>query len=381
MYIDLTNEHCLIANSAKDFARREIYPKIKEYDENESLDLNIIKKMGAAGFLGICIPQEYNGQGLDYISLGLVCLEFEKIDTSCRFILTAHLALNSIPLLIWGNENQKRKYLIPQVKGDKIATFAMAEPNAGSDINGIQMRAEYKNNFYILNGEKTWITLANVAHHFLIFAKINKGISAFIVERNFPGVTTSTIYGKLGIRALNTGSISLQDVKVPKENLLGEEGEGLKVAMSALNNGLYTIGSGSVGIIEACLEASIKYAHERETFGKEIGRHELVKQMIAKMVAARDIGRLLIYNTGYLKNTGKANTRESFLTKWINSNNAFESANDALQILGAYGYCNEFDIERYFRNARGALIYGLTREIHTLIQAEYILGYRTNQLI
>lgn len=384
MDIELTNEHLLIANSAKEFAKREIYPALKERDEKAEPDCKALKKMGEGGFLGICIPKKYGGQGMDYISLGLICLEFEKIDTSARVVLSVHTGLNSLSLLQWGSEEQKTKYLIPLTKGEKIGAFGLTEPNAGSDVLGIQATAQLKVDNYILNGEKTWISLAEIADIFLIFAYTNKekkhnGISAFIVEKNFSGVTTSTIHGKLGVRAGNTGSISFQDVKIPKENLLGKEGDGFKIAMSALDSGRYTVASGAVGIIEACLETSVKYAHERETFGQEIGRHQLVQQMIAKMSASRDIGRLLFYNAGYLKNQGRRNTKETSLAKWINCNNAFESANDALQILGAYGYSNEFDIERYFRNSRGAMIYEGTREIHTIMQAEYALGYRQDK--
>ena len=261
----------------------------------------------------------------------------------------------------------KKGYQAVVVPEKKFEGFRALE--AGSDVLGIQATAKKDENHYILNGEKTWISLADFADNFLIFAYTDKekkhhGISAFIVEKSFKGISTSTIHGKLGVRAGNTGSISIQDVKVPKENLLGHEGDGFKIAMSALDNGRYTVGAGAVGTIEAALEISTRYAHERETFGKEIGKHQLVQQMIAKMAASRDIGRLLIYQAGHLKNTGKRNTRETSLLKWINCNNAFESANDALQILGAYGYSNEFDVERHFRNSRGAMIYEGTREIH-----------------
>lgn len=386
MDFTLSEDHLMVAKSARDFAKREISPYIKEWDIKEKSDKEILKKMGDAGFLGICIPRKYGGQGLDYISLGLVSLEFEKADTFARVIISVHVGLNSLTLLQWGSEEQKKKYLTPQASGKKIAAFGLTEPNAGSDVRGIKTRAVRDGNFYILNGEKTWISLAGVADNFIIFAytdetKKHHGISAFIVERNFQGFSSSTIHGKLGVRAGNTGSISLQDTKVPKENLLGEEGDGFKIAMSALDNGRYTIAAGAVGIIEACLEASVKYANERETFGKKIGEHQLVQQMISKMVKAKDIGRLLTYHAGWLKNKGERNTRETSLAKWINSCNAFESANDALQIFGAYGYSNEFNIERYFRNSRGALIYEGTNEIHTILQAEYALGYRQDKPI
>ncbi len=384
MDFELTNEQIMVANSSRDFAKREIYPGLRERDEKAEPDFNILKKMGQNGFLGICIPRKYGGQGMDYISMGLCCLEFEKIDSTARVVLSVHLGLNSMTLLTWGTEEQKKKYLTPLAKGEKIGAFGLTEPNAGSDVSGIQTTAVLKGDHYILNGEKTWISLATVADTFLIFAytdksKGTKGISAFIVEKDFPGVSSSTIHGKLGVRSGNTGSVAFQDAKIPKENLIGKEGDGLKVALSSIDNGRYTVASGAVGIIEACLEASVKYSHERETFGKEIGKHQLVQQMIAKMSSGRDIGRLLTYQVGWLKNKGMRNTREVSLAKWVNCNNAFEAANDALQILGAYGYSNEFDIERHFRNSRGALIYEGTREIHTLIQAEYALGYREDK--
>ncbi|MBI1857892.1 MAG: acyl-CoA dehydrogenase family protein, partial [Candidatus Melainabacteria bacterium] len=371
MDFTLTDEHKLIAKSAADFGKRKIAPDIKKRDETANPDFNILKEMGKEGFLGICLPEKYGGQGADYISLGLLCLEFEKIDTSARVVLSVHTGLNSLSLLQWGDKKQKEKYLIPQARGEQIAGFGLTEPNAGSDVAGIKTTAKKIGNHYILNGEKNWISLAGVADSFLVFAytdksKKHKGISAFIVERNFEGISTSTIKGKLGVRAGNTGSIALQDAKIPEENLLGNEGDGFKIAMSAIDNGRFTVAAGAIGIIEACLEASIKYAKERDAFGKEIGKHQLIQQMIAKMSASKEIGYLLMCKAGWLKNQGIRNTKETSLAKWINCNNAFDVANDALQIFGAYGYSNEFDIERHFRNARGALIYEGTREIHTL---------------
>ncbi len=386
MDFNLTSEHLMLQKSAKDFAGREILPGLKDRDAKGEPDPKTIKKMGESGFLGLCIPKKYGGQGFDYISLGLASLEFEKVDTSARVVLSVHTALSCLSILQWGSEEQKKNFLTPLAKGEKISGFGLTEPNAGSDVLGIQSRAKKDGDSYILNGEKTWISLADVADQFLVFAytddtKKSKGISAFILDRNVKGVKTSTIHGKLGVRAGNTGSISLQDVKVPKENLLGKEGDGFKIAMSALDNGRYTVAAGAVGIIEACLEMSVKYANERETSGEPIGKHQLVQQMIAKMLSAKDIGHLLTCNVGWLKNAGKRNTRETSLAKWVNCNNAFESANDAIQILGAYGYSNEFDAERHFRNARGAMIYEGTREIHTILQAEYALGYREDKAL
>ena len=238
-------------------------------------------------------------------------------------------------------------------------------------------------NSYIVNGSKTWISLCDVADNFLIFAytdrsKSHRGISCFIVERDFPGVTTRAIKGKLGIRAGNTGEVFLDNVRVPEENRVGEEGEGFKIAMSALDNGRFTVAAGACGLIGACLEASLKYCHERQTFGKEIGRHQLVQQMIAKMVASLESCRLLVYRAGWMKNEGKRNTRETSLAKWIACDAAFNAAVDAVQIHGAYGYSNEYTVERFMRNAKAPVIYEGTREIHTIMQAEYALGYRVD---
>lgn len=386
MDFSLTDEHKLIAKSAKDFATREVAPFIKENDYKGHFDKNILKKMGEAGFLGICIPKKYGGQGADYISLGLVCQELEKVDSFLRVIMSVHTGLNSLALLQWGSEEQKKKYLVPQAKGEKFAGFGLTEPNAGSDVASIQTTAIKDGDYYILNGEKTWISLADIADNFLVFAytdekKKHKGISAFIVERSLKGFSSSSFHGKLGVRAGNTGSISFQDLKLHKDNLLGKEGDGFKIAMSAIDNGRYTVAAGAVGLIEACLEESVKYCKQRQAFGKEIGKHELVQQMLAKMSSSADIGKLLMYQSGWLKNIGKRNTKETSLAKWINCNNAFEAANDAIQIHGAYGFSNEFNVERYFRNSRGAMIYEGTREIHTLLQAEYALGYREDKAL
>jgi glutaryl-CoA dehydrogenase (non-decarboxylating) len=321
---------------------------------------------------------------MDYIALGIACEELERVDTSARVILSVHVGLNSMTLLQWATEEQKERYLVPQAMGERIATYGLTEPNAGSDVAGLQTTARRDGDRYILNGEKMWISLADVADQFLIFAYTDKaakhrGISAFIVEREFSGVETGTIHGKLGVRAGNSGSISLQDVAVPVANRLGEEGEGFKIAMSALDNGRYTVAWGSVGLIRACIEASVRYANERHTFGVPIGEHQLVQQMIAQMVQRRDIGELLCLKAGWLKNEGQRNTRETSMAKWYCCDAAFDSAADAVQVHGAYGYSDEYDVERYLRNSKGAVIYEGSREIHTIMQAQYALGYRDDR--
>ena len=384
MDFTLTADHDAIRKTAREFCQRELVPYLRDWDRAQQLPREVIRKMGAEGLLGVCIPRRYGGLGCDYLSLGIVSEELERADSAFRVLIAVHLGLNSLVLFQWGNEAQKQGYLVPQARGEKLGAFGLTEPGAGSDVAGITTTAQHDGNTYILNGEKMWIGCADIADHFLIFAYTDRaakhrGISAFIVERSFDGVTTSSIHHKLGGRIGNVGSITLRDVRVPAENRVGAEGDGFKIAMSALDNGRYTVASGAVGLIEACLEASVAYAKKRETFGQPIGKHQLVQQKIANMVAGRDIGRLLYYQIGWMKNQGMRCTREVSLAKWTNCQNAFQAADDAIQIHGAHGYSDEYPVERYFRNARGALIYEGTQEIHQLVQAEYALGDRVDK--
>ncbi|MBC7250262.1 MAG: acyl-CoA dehydrogenase family protein [Anaerolineae bacterium] len=384
----LTEEHEMIRKAVREFAEREIAPTIKEHDRAQTFDRSLLPKMAAQGLLGICLPVRYGGAGMDYIALGLACEELERVDTSARVIMSVHVALCSLTLLQWGTEEQKQKYLMPLAQGENIGTFGMTEPNAGSDVVGIQTTARREGDHYILNGEKMWISLADVADRFLILAwtdmekkkaRDHSGMSVFIVERGWPGLSTGTIHGKLGVRAGNTGSITLDEVPVPADNLLGQEGEGFKIAMSALDNGRYTVAAGATGLIRACLEASVRYANERETFQRPIGHHQLVQQMIALMAQRYDIAHLLYLRAGWLKNQGIRNTRETALAKWYACDASFDSAADAVQIHGAYGYSDEYDVERFLRNSKGAVIYEGSREIQTLLQAQYALGYRQDK--
>jgi len=388
MDFTLSEEHLMVQKMVRDFAEREIGPIIKENDRAQTFDRSLLPKMAAQGILGICIPVRYGGAGMDYISLGLTCEELERVDTSARVIMSVHMGLNSMALLQWATEEQKQKYLVPQATGEKVSTYALTEPAAGSDAVGIQTTARRDGDRWILNGEKMWISLADVADHFLIIAwtdmekkkaRDHGGMSAFIVERGLPGLETGTIHGKLGVRAGNTGFISMTDVPVPAANMLGKEGEGFKIAMSCLDNGRYTVAWGATGLIRASLEASTKYANERQAFGVVIGKHQLVQQMISNMVLKYDAARLLCLRAGWLKNQGIRNTRETALAKWFATVSSFESADDAVEIHGAYGYSDEYDVERYLRNSKGAVIYEGSKEIQQLIQAQYALGYREDK--
>ncbi|RPF54406.1 acyl-CoA dehydrogenase family protein [Aquisalibacillus elongatus] len=386
MDFELTNEQKLLRQTVRQFVDQEINPYIQEWEEQGAFDPNIWKHLADLGLMGVCIPEAYGGSGMDYNSLAIVCEELERGDTAFRTAVSVHTGLNSLTLLQWGTEEQKQQYLVPQAKGEKIGAYGLTEPSAGSDVAAIRTTAKKEGDYYILNGQKTWISLCDQADHFLVFAYTNpsqkhKGISAFIVERTMPGFSSKAIKGKHGIRAGNTGEIFFDDMLVPAENLLGEEGEGFKIAMSALDNGRFTVAAGACGLIEACLEASVNYCHERETFGKPIGKHQLVQQMIAKMEAGLQMSRLLVYRAGELKNKGKRNTRETSLAKWQACDFANQAADDAVQIHGAYGYSNEYPVERYLRNSKAPVIYEGTREIHTVMQAEYVLGYRQDKAL
>jgi glutaryl-CoA dehydrogenase (non-decarboxylating) len=386
MNFNFTEEQEMVRKMVRSFVDKEIMPHIGEWDAKSHFESGVMDRLAELDLMGVCIPEAYGGSGMDYNTLAIVCEELERGDTAFRTAVSVHTGLNSMTLLQWGNEEQKQKYLVPQAKGEKIGAFGLTEPGAGSDVAAMQTSAVKDGDDYILNGSKTWISLCDVADNFLVFAytdkdKKHKGISAFIVERDMPGFSSKAIKGKLGIRAGNTGEIFFDDLRVPKENLLGEEGEGFKIAMAALDNGRFTVAAGACGQIMACLEASVNYCHERKTFGKEIGKHQLVQQMIAKMEAGLQMSRLLVYKAGVLKNEGKRNTRETSLAKWQACDFANEAANDAVQIHGAYGYSNEYPVERYLRNSKAPVIYEGTREIHTVMQAEYVLGYRQDKQI
>ncbi|HET91046.1 MAG TPA: butyryl-CoA dehydrogenase [Chloroflexi bacterium] len=383
MDFSLTSEQEMTRQMVREFAERKVSPVIKEYDRSHRPNLDALGRMAELGILGICIPVRYGGAGMDYICLGLACEELERVDTSLRVVMSVHTGLNCLGLFQWGSEQQKQRWLVPQARGERYAAYALTEPGAGSDVVALAATARREGDVYVLNGEKMWISLAAVAHNFLVFAKTDpraakahRGISAFMVEREMAGVTTGDIHGKLGVRAGSTGWISLADVEVPVENRLGEEGEGFKIAMSCLDNGRYTVAAGATGLIRASLEASVAYAHERRTFGREIAEHQLIQQMIARMARDYEMARLLCWKAGWLKNQGQRNTRETSLAKWFATEASFTAASDAVQIHGAYGYSDEYDVERYLRNAKGACIYEGTSQIHELIQAGYALDHR-----
>ena len=394
MDFSLSQEHVMAQKMVRDFAQKEIGPVIKEHDRKQEPIPFALKRMGELGILGLCFPVRYGGQGMDYLSLGLACEELEAMDTSLRVAMSVHTGLCSMNLFQWGTEEQKQKFLIPLAKGEKIGCSAFTEPGMGSDVAAMRTSAKRDGDFYILNGEKMWISLASKADLVMVTVKTDpstssgqapsarkasEGLSTFIVELNSAGVTRGDLHGKLGVRAGATGWINFQDVKVPVANRIGEEGEGFKITMSGFDHGRFTVASGATGIIRASLEASVKYAKTRQTFGKPIAEHQLIQEKIARMSQDYEIARLLYYQVGWLKNQGKRCTRETSYSKKFATEASFSAANEAVQIHGAYGYSDEYDVERYLRNSKGAMIYEGSSEIQTLIQAGYALGERSDK--
>jgi glutaryl-CoA dehydrogenase (non-decarboxylating) len=385
---DLTDEHRLLEQTVREWGAREIAPRIRDLDRAHTFDRGILPQMASLGLLGISVPAAYGGAGMDYVSLGLASEELEYVDTSLRVIMSVHAGLNCLTLLTWGTEDQKQRYLVPQAQGRQIATYGLTEPSAGSDVRGIQTVAVKRGRDWVLTGEKQWISLADVADNFLVFAwtdlekkkaRDTNGISAFIVERAFKGFSSGSMTHKWGILAGNTGFFKMDEVEVPAGNLVGREGEGFKIAMFALDQGRYTVAAGATGLIKACRDASVAYALDRRTFGVPIGQHQLVKEMIAGMESDYQAARLLWLRAGWMKNAGERNTRETGLAKWFATVASERAAGDAVQVHGANGYSDEYPVGRYYRNCKGAVIYEGTREIHKVMQADYLLGYRVDK--
>ncbi len=384
MDFELSEKHRIIQKQVYEFSREEIVPIIAEHDRKAEFPSQLLPNLGAHGFLGICLPVRYGGAGMDYGALAVVSEGLEWADSSVRETIAVHLGLHALAIFQWGTEAQREYFLPSLASGENIGCFGLTEAEFGSDVSGLKSRAQKEGSHYILTGKKTWITLANVADRMLVFAKTDpnqgtRGITAFILERNWEGVTTESIPGKMGVRASDTGWIKMDNVAVPESHRLGEEGEGFKIAMSALDNGRYAVAAGAVGLMKACLQESVRYARERKTFGKPIAEHQLVQQMIALMQQRIDVGELLVRKVTDLKNRGIRNTRETSMAKWYCTDSANATANDAVQIHGAYGYSDECSVERHLRNSKSATIYEGTSQIHQLMQAGYVFGFRENK--
>lgn len=380
MDFELNDTQRLIKETAAEFAQRRIVPVARENDEKERYPADIVAEMGALGMFGGPIPEEYGGAGLDYISYAIMNEEISKACSSVRTVLSVQISLVATTLLKWGSEAQKKKYLPKLCTAEWIGCFGLTEPDVGSDAQNLKTFAEKTPGGWKLNGQKIWISNGGVAQLALVIAQTDREnprrMAALLVETDRPGFEARTMHGKLGLRSSNTAELFLANVEVPDDALMGEVGDGFKVAMSALDNGRYSVGAGCLGIAQGSLEASVAYAKERRTFGKPIAAHQLVQDMIARMVVDIDASRLLLYRAGELKNAGRPNTRETSIAKYYCTEAALRCANDAIQIHGGMGYSNEYPVERYMRDARVATIYEGTSQIQKLIIAGFETGIR-----
>ena len=382
MDLQLTDEQRAIQETVREFVDRRVLPVAQENDINHHLDMGIIEGMAELGLLGAPIPVEYGGAGLDYVCEALICEEIERGESAFRTLISVHVGLNSLSLLRFGTEEQKRT--LPRADGQGREARLLRADRAGRRLGRLGDADDGDPPARRHLPPERAEELDLLRHRGRLRARLRedrsrrrpRGISAFIVEREWEGVEARRIPNKLGIWAGSTGELFFSNVQVPAENLVGAEGEGFKIAMHSLDQGRFTVAAGAVGVIRACLEASVKYANERQTFGKQIGKHQFVQDMIADMVLGYETSRLLVMQAADAKDRGVRNTRETSLAKWHATESAFNAANLAIQVHGAYGYSAEYPVERYFRNSRAPIIYEGTTQIHKMMQAEHALGYR-----
>jgi alkylation response protein AidB-like acyl-CoA dehydrogenase len=370
--LELSDEQRLISEAAREFAEREIVPRVRGNDRAGRFDRDLAHKLGDVGYLGAPVAEEYGGRGLDYIGYGLIVEQVGRADSSARTVVSVQTSLVCGSIERWGSEEQKRQWLPRLCSGEALGCFALTEPDTGSDAASLGTRATRTNGGWSISGQKMWISLGNYAAVALVFAQTEpelkqRGLGCFLVPTSSDGFSTQEIHGKLGLRASDTAEISLDQVEVPAEALLGEIGDGFKVAMSALDNGRYSVAAGCVGICDGCVDASVSYAKERRQFGVPVARFQLVQEMIAEMIVKRDAARLLVWRAGMLKDAGKPNTTETSIAKLYATEAAVDCANAAIQVHGGAGYVDEFPVERYLRDARVTTLYEGTSQIQKLI--------------
>jgi butyryl-CoA dehydrogenase len=372
MDFNLSDEQKLIAESAREFAEREILPNARENDRAERFDRELARKLGGVGYLGATIDEAYGGRSLDYVGYGLIVEAIGRADSSARTVVSVVTSLVSTPIAQWGSEEQRQRWLPRLCSGEGLGCFGLTEPDTGSDAANLRTRATKTADGWSISGQKMWISLGNVAEVALIFAqtdpeKKHKGLAAFLVPTDSPGFTSAEIHGKLGLRASDTAELSLDAVEVGDEALLGEVGDGFKVAMTALAAGRYSVAAGCVGIMDGCVEASVNYSKERQQFGVPLARFQLVQEMIADMILKRDAGKMLVLRAGLLKDEGRPNTMETSVAKVFATESAVECANLAIQVHGGSGYVDDYPVERYLRDARVTTLYEGTSQIQKLI--------------
>jgi butyryl-CoA dehydrogenase len=379
MDFNLTDEQKLISETAREFADREILPQVRENDRAERFDRELARKLGEVGFLGAPVDEKYGGRNLDYLGYGLIVEAIGRADSSARTVISVITSLVSNPIEHWGTEEQKQRWLPRLCSGEGLGCFGLTEPDTGSDAANLRTRATKTADGWSISGQKMWISLGNHAELALIFAqtdpeKKHKGLAAFLVPTEAPGFSSAEIHGKLGLRSSDTAELSLDAVEVGDDALLGEVGDGFKVAMTALEAGRYSVAAGCVGIIDGCVEASVAYAKERKQFGVPLARFQLVQEMITEMIVKRDAARMLVFRAGMLKDEGKPNTMETSVAKLFATESAVECANLAIQVHGGSGYVDDYPVERYLRDARVTTLYEGTSQIQKLIIGRLATG-------
>jgi butyryl-CoA dehydrogenase len=372
MNFTLTEEQQMLRKMVRDFAKNEVEPTAAERDEEERFDREIFDKMAELGLTGIPWPEEYGGIGSDFVSYVIAVEELSRVCASTGVTLSAHISLASWPIYKFGNEEQKKKYLSQLASGEKLGAYALSEPGAGSDVSSMRTQAKLDGDHYILNGNKVWITNGGVADLYVVFAKTDpeagsRGVSAFIIEKDTPGFTTGKKEKKLGIRSSPTTELIFEDCKVPKENLLGEEGQGFKIAMMTLDGGRNGIAAQAVGIAQGALDESVSYAKEREQFGKPIATLQGISFKLADMATQIEASRLLTYQAAYLESEGLPYAKASAMAKLYAGDAAMKITTEAVQVHGGYGYTKDYPVERYMRDAKITQIYEGTQEIQRLV--------------
>jgi butyryl-CoA dehydrogenase len=379
MKLELNEQQKMIRNMVREFAEKEVAPLAAELDKSGEYPTKTLEKMAKLGLLGIIIPQQYSGAGLDTISYATVVEEISRKCASTGVITSVHNSLAAWPIMKYGTEEQKKKYLPILAKGEKIGAFAGTEPNAGSDLGAMKTAAVLKGNHYVINGDKTFITSGPKAGIIILFAVTDKnagakGLSAFIVESSFKGFKVGSIFEKLGINASQTSELLFENMEVPKENLLGKEGEGFKIALSTLDGGRIGIAAQAVGIAQAALDESITYSKQREQFGKPLAKFQAIQWMIADMATRIQAARYLVYHAAYTKDTGERFSKEAAMAKLFASETAMDAVIKAVQIHGGYGYTKEYTVERLFRDAKITEIYEGTSEVQRMVISAGLLG-------
>jgi butyryl-CoA dehydrogenase len=369
---ELTDEQKLIRESAREFCDREIVPRARDNDRAARFDRELASKLGEVGYLGAPVDERYGGRSLDYLSYGLIVEQVGRADSSARTVVSVQTSLVCGSIERWGSEEQKSDWLPRLCSGESLGCFALTEPDTGSDAAGVRTRATRNGDGWTISGQKMWISLGNYAEVALVFAQTepgsgHKGMACFLVPTSNQGYSAQEIHGKLGLRASDTAAISLDEIQVGAEAMLGEVGDGFKVAMSALDGGRYSVAAGCVGICDGCVDASVSYATERQQFGVPVARFQLVQELIAEMVLKRDAARMLVWRAGDLKDRGQPNTTETSIAKLYATEAAVECANAAIQVHGGSGYVDDHPVERYLRDARVTTLYEGTSQIHKLI--------------